>query len=88
MDDTLGAKISRGNRGVWRPIKGFLDPRTELGIERLVGSMSTFGADGFADAVGPSMNQADVDPLAVGYHENHESRRLGGMLGEFRTVLE
>jgi len=71
---SLGAKSARENplHYRWQPIKSLLDDRTAIGLDRLVGAMSSFGAEeSVVDRIAPT----DDELIRVGV-ENLVANRM------------
>jgi trimeric autotransporter adhesin len=66
---TLGGKSGGVPfRQEWRPIKSFLNDRADLGVNRLIDAMASFGADLSGDAILPgseTLGSADLQQLVA-----------------------
>jgi hypothetical protein len=84
---TLGEK-DRGGRQVWRPIKDFVHDQAEIGVERLVGAMATFGADMSGDALLPNADLFESAHFAAVAANQESLRGSRHTLDQYRAQLE
>ncbi len=85
---TLGAKSAAEDSiyRIWQPIKSYPLDDTDIGVNRLIDAMSTFGADLVGDIGSPAGDASDFEKLGVA--PAHDLARMSHLRSEWRPSLD